>query len=64
MCGRCLACDAKLNEFEMRRKYKNYKEIENPEERYVGLCDVCFFGGELDELDIIDIPNLKNVISS
>jgi hypothetical protein len=49
---RCLSCNAELNAFEQRRKYKEHLEIVNPEERYIGLCDGCFFGGELHDLEI------------
>lgn len=57
---RCLACNVELNEFEQRRKFKNHAEIQNPEDKFIGLCDGCFFSGDLDEIDIEYIPNQGN----
>lgn len=36
MSGRCLACNDKLSDFEMTRKYAGT-------DRYVGLCNDCFY---------------------
>jgi hypothetical protein len=49
---RCLACNVELNAFEQRRKYKHHEQIANPEDKYIGLCDRCFYQGDLDELNL------------
>jgi hypothetical protein len=38
---RCLGCNKNLTDREASRKYLNWREIPNPEERYIGLCDPC-----------------------
>lgn len=57
---RCLACNVELNAFEQRRKYKHHETIPNPEDKYIGLCDSCYFGANLEDLDMEHIPNLNN----
>lgn len=38
---RCLACNSALSDKEASRKFTNWREINNTEERYVGLCSYC-----------------------
>lgn len=38
---RCLACDENLSDREANRKYVNWRDISNSEQRYIGLCDCC-----------------------
>lgn len=53
---RCLACDCALSDREANRKYLNFREIPNPEDRYIGLCDGC-----LQETDLIS-PDMDEAI--
>lgn len=46
---RCRACNELLKDKEANRKYVDWRDIPNPEERYIGLCDPCF--GVFDEPD-------------
>jgi len=57
----CRACDCELTDEEAVRKYDNWKEIENPEERYIDLCNRCIGKSDLavydsDMLDTTSIP--------
>lgn len=45
---KCLSCDVILSESEQNRKYKNYEEIKNPEDRFINLCDSCLYYSDLD----------------
>lgn len=36
---RCLSCNKNLSDKEASRKFLGWKEIANPEDRYIGLCD-------------------------
>lgn len=38
---RCRACDKALTDKEATRKFDNWEEIPNPEDRYPDLCDHC-----------------------
>lgn len=38
---RCEACNKNLTDREASTKYLNWREIANPEDRYIGLCDGC-----------------------
>jgi hypothetical protein len=38
---RCEACNKNLTDREASRKYLNWREIQNTEERYINLCDNC-----------------------
>lgn len=38
---RCEACNKNLTDREASRKYLNWQQIQNPEQRYIGLCDRC-----------------------
>lgn len=49
---RCLSCDEGLSDREANRKYINYREIKNPEERYIGLCDSCLRETDLQYPDV------------
>lgn len=51
MC-RCLSCNRKLSSREMTRKYSNWEEIKNPEDRYVSLCSSCFNGSVIKFAEI------------
>lgn len=53
---RCLSCNRNLSDREANRKYANWQEIKNPEERYIGLCD--------DHLDGLDLPYVENPLLS
>jgi hypothetical protein len=49
---RCLSCNKALSDKEANRKFKNHEEIKNPEDKYMGLCDCCLGGAELDDEDL------------
>jgi 2-phosphoglycerate kinase len=38
---RCEACNKNLTDREASRKYLNWRDIPNPEARYIMLCDGC-----------------------
>lgn len=38
---RCRSCDCSMSDRETNRKYSSWREIKNPEDRYIGLCDGC-----------------------
>lgn len=48
---RCLACDCNLSDKEANRKFLNYTEIKNPEDRYIGLCDPCLKDSEIEAIE-------------
>lgn len=41
---RCRACNHNLSDRAASRKFLNWREIKNSEERYLGLCDPCIVG--------------------
>lgn len=49
---RCKACNKNLTDREASTKWSNWREIENPEERYIMLCD-----RDLAEAGLIGIQN-------
>lgn len=51
MSGRCKACDKKMNEFEMTRKFVGSGT-------YVDLCNHCFSYIK-GEVDVVERPDLK-----
>lgn len=55
---KCLSCDVILNDVEQERKYSNHEEIKNPEQKYIGLCNVCFKGAMFndDQLEYHETP--------
>ena len=55
----CLACDTMLSDMEANRKYSSWREIKNPEERYIGLCNDCI---NTTDLKVIASPNGEEVI--
>ena len=59
---RCRSCNEAMSDRETNRKYVNWREITNTEERYISLCDGClqdsdlFYMGNNDpELDGLEI---------
>lgn len=36
---RCKACNKNLSDREANRKFTNFHQIQNPEDRYINLCD-------------------------
>lgn len=54
---RCLACDSNLSDREANRKYVNWREIKNTEQRYIGLCDDCICETDLNYPDSDVINN-------
>lgn len=54
MSGRCRACNAKLNEFEMTRK-----EAETG--RYVDLCNRCFKVADYEEIPVLGRTDLGDM---
>ena len=48
---RCRACNEAMSDRETNRKYVNWKEIENTEERYISLCDSCLQESDLFYMD-------------
>ena len=54
----CLSCDRAMSDRETNRKYINWKEIQNTEERYISLCDNCLKDSDLFYMDNID-PELN-----
>lgn len=54
---KCLSCDVVLTDEEANRKFSNYEEIKNPEDRYIGLCNRCL-GTDSDD----SLADLKAVI--
>ena len=51
---RCLSCDCAMSDRETNRKYINWKDIQNTEERYVSLCDNCLKDSDLFYMDSND----------
>jgi hypothetical protein len=49
---RCRACNKNLSDKEASLKYRLWKQIENPEERYIMLC-----GGCLKEAGLAAVEN-------
>lgn len=54
----CLACDCLMSDREASRKYSSWREIKNPEERYIGLCDGCIQDTDLIPLDNPLLPDI------
>ena len=52
---RCLSCDCAMGDRETNRKYVNWKNIPNTEDRYIGLCDNCLKDSDLFYGDDIDV---------
>ena len=48
---RCLSCDAAMSDRETNRKYVDWKNIPNTEDRYIGLCDNCLRDSDLFYMD-------------
>jgi hypothetical protein len=49
---RCQSCNKNLSDRESSRKFINWREIENSEDRYIGLCSRC-----LHESGILYVEN-------
>lgn len=47
---RCKACNKNLTDREASQKYLNWQEIKDAEERYIGLCDGCMEGTEIQSI--------------
>lgn len=47
---RCLSCDCNLNDYESTRKY--------PDGTYIDLCNRCFSGSDLVNMEVVDRPDL------
>lgn len=56
---RCLSCDVALSDKEANRKYVNWKEISNTEERYIGLCDNCLQESDLFYMDTDGLQDME-----
>lgn len=56
---RCLACNDNLTDKEAGRKYTHWREIKNPEERYVGLCTGCL---KEAGIEVLENPLLEDVV--
>jgi hypothetical protein len=56
---RCLSCNANMSDREANRKYLNWREIKNPEARYIGLCDICL---DASDMDYVENPLLDNTV--
>lgn len=57
---RCLACNNNLSDKEGNRKFMNWKEIKNPEERYIGLCNGCLVDTDIVTADgPIDVDSFE-----
>jgi hypothetical protein len=48
---RCLACNVILTDREASRKYVSHATIENPNERYIDLCDKCLVDTDLNYIE-------------
>jgi len=48
----CKACDILLSDREANRKFSNHKEIADPEQRYIMLCDHC-----IEDTDLLIVEN-------
>lgn len=48
---KCLSCDKILSDKEAGRKYSMWREIKNPEARYIGLCDPCLKESDVDYIE-------------
>jgi len=44
---KCLACDAFLTDLESSRKYTNWREMPEGEDRYIMLCNKCIIDTDL-----------------
>lgn len=56
---RCLACDVVLSDREASRKYGNCKDISNPEEQYIGLCNHCLKDTDLTYVENVNASDEK-----
>ncbi len=54
---RCKACNKNLSDREANRKFTNFHQIANPEERYIGLCD---YDLQQSGLEYIENPLLSD----
>lgn len=50
---KCQSCDKILSDKEAGRKFSFWREMKNPEERYIGLCDVCL---KMSEVNYVEDP--------
>lgn len=57
---RCLSCNEAMSDKETNRKYVDWKNIPNTEDRYIGLCDTCIRDTDLFYLDNND-PELDGL---
>ena len=53
----CLACNALLTDREASRKFENWKDIPDAEERFIGLCDKCL---QDTDLNYTENPNASD----
>ncbi len=44
---KCLSCDRILSDRESSRKFTNWREMPEGEDRYIGLCDRCIVDTDL-----------------
>lgn len=54
---KCLACDGLMSDREASRKYVNWKEMPEGEDRYISLCDKCI---QDTDLNFVDNPLASN----
>ena len=45
---KCLSCDNFMTDREANRKYENWSELPEGEDRYIGLCDRCIVSTDLN----------------
>lgn len=57
---RCLSCDSAMSDRETNRKYVDWKNIPNTEDRYIGLCDSCLRDSDLFYLDNDSLPEASD----
>lgn len=55
----CLACDVVLSDREASRKYGNCKDISNPEDQYIGLCNNCIKDTDLTYTENVNASEEK-----
>jgi formate-dependent nitrite reductase cytochrome c552 subunit len=48
---RCVSCNKNLTDREASRKYTDWREIQNPEDRFLCLCSKCTADSEIDYVE-------------
>lgn len=51
--SRCRSCNKNLSDREATRKYANWEDIANPNDRYIELCNSC-----IGETDLLFVDNV------